>query len=368
MIELREFTPSQLREYIDSEEFAQSPVIPISRHRALSHIANPRVDPDDVILVLAYSDQRMVGYLGVFADRIHFEGQAEKAGWLSCMWVDPETRGQGIAKKLLQRVFECWDDRILVTEFTPAAKGLYDRSGKFVDLIQKRGVRGYLRFHIHELLPKRNPAWAPWRPVLWVMDWVSNVAHDLLLAWWKVEPGVDWERVREIDHETDQFIQQHLVYNFTRRTGEDLNWMIQNPWVISGPGPDRDSGRYHFTAVEKRFEFHAIKMFKPGTRDLVGLLILSIRDGKLKVPYWFVDNNYHTQGALLVLQYLLQYRMNSVTLFHPQACAALNSIQAPFILKRTLYRNYIISKKFEQAVTDADLIRMQDGDADNAFT
>ena len=138
------------------------PVIPISRHRAWSHIRNPRVSEDDVILVLAMVEGKMAGYLGVLADYIYLNGQKEKAGWLSCMWVDPEVRGQGIAKKLLNRVLERWDNRILVTEFTPAAKGLYDRSQQFQDLKISEGLRGFLRFNLDELLPKKFPALEKW--------------------------------------------------------------------------------------------------------------------------------------------------------------------------------------------------------------
>src|SRR5690606_13475622 len=165
-MELREFTPKNLAEFLSSEEYKTMPVVPISRHRALSHIKNPRVSENDVILVLATVEGKMAGYLGVFADYIFLNEQKEKAGWLSCMWVDPEVRGQGIAKKLLNRVLERWENRILVTEFTPAAKGLYDRFGQFQDLKISEGLRCFLRFNLDELLPKKFPVLEKFKPLL----------------------------------------------------------------------------------------------------------------------------------------------------------------------------------------------------------
>ena len=348
MITIRELTPALLREYLDSEEFTLSPVISISRHRALSQISNPRVSPEDVVMLMAYEEEKLVGYLGIFADYMYLNGREEKAGWLSCMWVDPDTRGQGLARQLLDRAFECWEGRILVTEFTQAARSLYDNSEKFVELIEKRGVRGYLRFHVHKILPRRNPSWEPWRPVLQVMDWIANLPIDPLLSLWKVDIGAEWERVRDVDAQTDAFIQSYFDHHFTRRTAKDLNWMLQNPWVISGPTDDRDSARYFFDAVARRFDLHAVKLFKTGTREMVGFLILSLHDQRLKVPYWYVDPNYTTHAANLVMHYMLRYHMDSITLFNPQAVAALNSIPTPFFLKKTLHRQYLISAKYAE--------------------
>ena len=107
------------------------PGVPISRHRAWSHIRNPRVSENDVILVLAMVNGKMAGYLGVLADHIFLNNQKEKAGWLSCMWVDPEVRGQGIAKQLLNRVLERWDNRILVTELRRPPKVCTTVPGSF---------------------------------------------------------------------------------------------------------------------------------------------------------------------------------------------------------------------------------------------
>ncbi|MEL6841973.1 MAG: GNAT family N-acetyltransferase, partial [Bacteroidota bacterium] len=129
-----------LRAYIFSDTFDQTPVLPISRHRALSHLANPRLRPDDVIMIFAHSDEgELVGYLGVLPDEIYLNGKQDRGGWLSCMWVNPITRGQGIGGKLVQAALNAWQGRILVTEFTPAAKRLYDRTEAFVDLHQPVG-------------------------------------------------------------------------------------------------------------------------------------------------------------------------------------------------------------------------------------
>ena len=211
-MELREFTPKTLADFIQSEEYARMPVVPISRHRAWSHIRNPRVSEDDIILVLAMVEGKMAGYLGVLADYIYLNGQKEKAGWLSCMWVDPEVRGQGIAKKLLNQVLERWDNRILVTEFTPAAKGLYDRSGQFQDLKISEGLRCFLRFNFDELLPKKFPALAKIKSLLSLKNDMLNFGNEVRLKSWQNPPDLDNIQVKtvaEIDEKLAEFIAAH---------------------------------------------------------------------------------------------------------------------------------------------------------------
>ncbi|MCB0668065.1 MAG: GNAT family N-acetyltransferase, partial [Saprospiraceae bacterium] len=144
MIELKTYNRSTLEEFINLPEFSALPFLPISYHRAISHIQNPRADRDDVLLILAYDHSEMVGYLGVLADWIFDENNHQsKCGWLSCMWINPLSRGKGISKKLVAKALETWNKKILVTEFTAPARGLYDSTGAFKDLQIKEGVRHY---------------------------------------------------------------------------------------------------------------------------------------------------------------------------------------------------------------------------------
>ena len=159
MIDLRLLDKRGLREYIYADEYDAHAFIAISRHRALSHLANPRADADDVLLLLAYEGEDLVGYLGVLPDQIYYRGSFHKCGWLSCLWVDPKHRGKKIAYVLVQKSIEIYERRILVTEFTGAAGRLYDRTNNFVPLTDLRGLRFYRRFHLSKVLPPKNRFW-----------------------------------------------------------------------------------------------------------------------------------------------------------------------------------------------------------------
>ncbi|MFC5270521.1 GNAT family N-acetyltransferase [Adhaeribacter terreus] len=369
-MELREFTPQTLRPFLDSEEYKTMPVVPISRHRALSHINNPRVTEDDVILVLAMVEGKMAGYLGVFADYIFLNGQKDKAGWLSCMWVDPEVRGQGIAKKLLTRVLERWDNRILVTEFTPAAKGLYDRSNQFQDLKISEGLRGFLRFNLDELLPKKFPVLEKIKWLISLKNWALNVQNDVRLSMWEPSKGTRNYRVEtigKIDEKLAEFISEKQQNQLEKRGAEDLNWMLQNPWLLQLSEDDGTGKKYHFSAFDKRFEFRPLQISNT-ENQVVAFVILAIRGNDLKVPYLYAEAGNMRTVAEIIIQLMMKEKLNTITVFHPELVAVFKQNPKPFIYLHPLKRHYIISKKFAELLSKQAEVKIQDGDADCAFT
>ena len=288
-MEIRTYNKAQLKELIESQTFAQMPVIPISTHRAVSHVHNPRAESEDTLMIIAYEDNVMIGYLGVLADKIYnTKGEAYKCGWLSCMWVNPILRGKGIAKQLLATALKNWDDQILVTEFTSEARGLYDRSGNFNDLRVNIGLRCYLRFNLHQVLPKKNEKYKAFSSILQWGDKIGNIPNSIRLSLFqpKISNVFSWEQVTEIDSSINSFIISLQEHSCERRSSEEINWILQNPWLVQSP-PTSESQRYHFSSVAEEFRNHCVKI-KKGDK-IVGYLHFTIRDGHLKLPYAYFE-------------------------------------------------------------------------------
>lgn len=369
MITIQSLTPLQLGQFIRLEEYLHMPVVPISRHRAESHIANPRVADCDVILLLAYDEKRLVGYLGILADNIHFGNEVFKAGWLSCMWVDPLTRGQGIAKMLLQHAFDHWNNQILVTEFTVAAKGLYNRSANFTDLKIAEGLRCYLRFNLNYLLPQKNTFLSKIKGLLLLADGILNSINYMRLLFYSksiVFDEIRIEKMDEVDAESWHFIKPFIADQFIRRNREDLNWVLQNPWLKTGNDENNYKNRYHFSAIEKRFEFRNFKFINEQGK-IVAVMIFSIRNQNLKIPYAYIEKEYTSLVGKFTAHFMLTEKLDMLTTFHAGLVEYLRSGKTPFYHKRKMKRHYIITKKFLPQITDRKII-LQDGDADCAFT
>jgi len=372
-MEIREIRQHQLKAYIDSTEYKTTKYVAISKHRALSHLRNPRVKPNDLVLVLIYEDGEMVAYLGVFADNLHFSTGIEHVGWLSCMWVNPIMRGKGIAKKLIQTVFDAWDYKILVTEFTPAAHGLYNRTEQFLDLAKPEGIRGYLRLNLAYLLPKKDEKWNKWKPFLSCIDALFNGVNSLRL-WTKFHYrlsfatlGLNFEYLSEIDDASWAFIQKHKGNELMDRGREDLDWILKNPWLISAPFKDANASRYHFSAIDHSFNFLMLKIFDT-EMNVKAFVILSIRGKNLKIPYVYFEEGYQGDVLELVYRHMLKMKLDMLTVFHPKLVQVIKKGKTPFFKKRTFKRHYIIGKVLGEQLAATPNFSIQDGDADAVFT
>jgi len=82
-MEIKTFTVADLKIALVSEDFWQTPTLPITKHRALSYCRNPRADEDDPVLLVAYQDNRVIGYLGILPDKIYVNDVDYKLGWLT---------------------------------------------------------------------------------------------------------------------------------------------------------------------------------------------------------------------------------------------------------------------------------------------
>jgi hypothetical protein len=319
-------------------------------------------------MTIAYENDEMIGYLGVLADRIYtLNDEPLKCGWLSCMWVNPALRGKGIAKQLLATVFRTWNDHILVTEFTPEAKGLYDRSGNFTDLRTNEGIRCYMRFNLHEVLPKKNDKYKSYLPALKLLDNIANIPVGLRLSLMKAKPvsSLQFVPVTEIDRKLDLYIQSKQDRQFGRRRADELNWIINYPWLKESQ-PTDESRRYHFSSVADRFKNLCYKL--TDKEEIKGYIHFTIRNNHLKIPYAYFEPEYVPDIVQYIYQIMQEYKLNMLTVFHPTLVALFKSNTTPFIYKRAIGRNYIITKALDAHFSGKEKLIIQDGDADCAFT
>jgi GNAT superfamily N-acetyltransferase len=366
MIEIRTLDKAQLEAYIHSDAYTNAPFLPISRHRALSHTRNPRVGSADVLLLLAYEENVLVGYLGALPDFIfNTQGEYEKCAWLSCMWIDERHRGKKIAQQLLQRCFEAWNYNILVTEFTEAAKKLYDKTGVFEDLKINTGIRLYLRSDFYKLLPPKKPLFDRYKPIFKVFDTLVNLIFDLRFLFVR-RKQYRTETIQAIDQEAEQFIKARQQGQIFRRGTVDLDWILQNPWILAGE-EDEMSRRYHFSSVDKSFDFYAMKLRDENDR-MIAFLVFAKRHKSLKLPYCYVDADHVKEVAGLIEEQLIKWHINTFTCFHPGLVDFFGQNDTIALFKKPVRRHYILSKVLKSFVGDTSQAVIQDGDADAAFT
>jgi GNAT superfamily N-acetyltransferase len=366
MIEYKIWKAQELNEYIHSDDLRVAEHVAITPQRAMSHLHNPKIQTDDVLMITAWHEKKLVAYLGFLPDDYVTEDNKNiHLAWMSCLWVHPMQRGKKIAAKLLHKAFEVWNHKLLLTEFTFEAGQLYQKSQLFREVFSFQGKRWYLRACSSLVLPAKATAFGKIWKVLRVVDRVANFFIDLKNTGYN-ENLAHFNAIRctHVDKEIQDFLYSFVLSGF-QRGAIGLEWMIEHPWIVQSPKKDDISLKYHFSSSEPEFEFILIKHLDQN-HEINGILLAQVRNGHLKIPYLYSHDI--PQSADIVLHLLKIYKVSILTLFNQNLINELTKHGLKGIYNKEILRNYMLSNHPDLECIKLDNFSFQDGDGDCAFT
>jgi hypothetical protein len=270
-------------------------------------------------------------------------------------------RGRGVAEKLVKEALKVTDGRLLGTEFTAAARKLYDKIGAFAPLPPLKGVRLYRRLALDALLGGRKPGL---RFAFKTADGLGNALADL--RWRRQDPGlapgISIVFSRCAGEQAGAWINHHNKNELFARSAPELNWILSCPWLITAPVPDRDSRRYHFSALCRQFESGLLEIRREGS--LAAVLLYSLREGHFQLPYAYFDRS-ALDAVVQTLEHCWRlWRVHTATLYHPLLMGA----QFSGILRRKAFQREYIMGCAALPFLPPQPFFIQPGDGDAAFT
>nr|WP_315035307.1 GNAT family N-acetyltransferase [uncultured Chryseobacterium sp.] len=358
MMQLKTFNRKELEDFISSGDFLQYDFLPITRQRALSQIRNPKIYDDQTLLILAFDNEKLIGYVGCFPDYFLIDGRKIRYIWLSTLYADPEFRKKRPAKALLKKVFEEYEGKVVITEFTREAEALYNIVGTFEYIFPKEGKRYYFRTDATEIIPEKKPKMKQLKPLFQVLDVVANSFISLKNLLIK-KPDFHYEVLNRIDDESAGFINNFPCH----RTAQEINTFIDNPWVLEG---EKDK-KYFFSSYAKTFKYFWIKIFDENNK-LSTCLLLQLRDGYLKIPYIFTQTD--QDRIILFLNYFIaKNKVKALTCYQTELNEAIKNAKSfPKIHERDFKREYLFHKQLLKDLPDDFDPHFQDGDGDCMMT
>ncbi|MCB9363045.1 MAG: GNAT family N-acetyltransferase [Flavobacteriales bacterium] len=362
--QIKTYTPPQLLEFINSEEFKHLDNYPITRHRALSHINNPRSSDTDKILYIAFEQNKIVGYRLIMVDSITIDNQTEKVGWYSCVWVHPQKRGASIAKKLVEISLKDWGNNIIFQGPVTASKNLYTSTNLFNEVFIT-GLRAYSRFDSNEVITSKKPSLKPFSFLFKIADGFMNLFIDSFSTSTSCPANV--EVVNEIDDETIHFIEQHQNTNLFKRSKAEFNWIFNYPWVLASNTLDHVSANYHFSSIAKDFRYLNIKFYNDN-KEIAGFVTLQIRDKHLSVFNAYSDESQTSTIINYIYHIIKKNKTSSFSIYNRNLIDYILNNPNPFIFKKSLKRGFYYSKNFEHYFKKNPQLSFEAGDGDMIFT
>ncbi|MDB4334786.1 hypothetical protein OAA06_00350 [bacterium] len=361
-MELKHLKISELEEFVQSNEFLKGDLIPISPVRALSQIKNPKAKSDDVVLTIAYDKNlSILGYIGALPDKI----ENVRCAWNSCWWVKNGAPAE-VSMKLLFSFISNWDKKILLSEMTPLTNSIIEKLG-FCKHKTTTGFRGYTRFTLATVLPRKKPRLSKQKFALILTDSLLNVLVSTvnIFRCKSSVKGVDIKEI-ELTEEYDSFILKHSTNLVTKRKSIDFNWIQQNSWLVHDT--DKNplvSKKYFFSYAVNRHKSQWVSFTEK--EELKALVYYAIKDNELKLPYVFCEESSETFiGDYFYSMLLKNNSLATITTFHPKLSAYLKNNKR-FIFRTLLPKYSAISNEL---LNETKLIepKFQMGDGDCVFT
>jgi hypothetical protein len=283
-VRIIEYTKRDLRALLTEGRFWTQPRLPITKRRVISHVANAKAEETDVVLITAYDNDRLVGYIGILPDILAIEGQAAvKFGWLTTWWADKESEYRLSATQILFSAIKKYANRIAVSSFSDDAKSVYDATRRF------RECARFDREYFLIALP-------PWLHGLSGPTRSFAAMKNRMISGRKLERrGLEIQVTESLNGDLNSFINSHTVGDPLGRDASYWRWILQFPWVSGDSEDEAIQKRYEFSVFIKDFRQIPLVVSRYGA--IIAFLFLTLRNGRLGLKYAYYDSNDATDVA-----------------------------------------------------------------------
>lgn len=262
-------------------------ILPIPALRALAQSKNPVASTDDIGLLVAYSGDNCIGYLGILPSLFCHKGKLSKVYALSTFFVDEAYRGLSVAPMIMANAIALEKD-LLLAGLTPAAEKFYLKNPQW---FKPAGSLPYL--HINLL---------PWSSLLW---WLKNrlkamrgLFNSLFVANRRIADAGSWRffyhflrppacnrcggvgarLVSEVlapEKKTGCKLAEGQYYFY--RDVDTVNWMIRYPWITENTTA---TFNYFFSYQRELFRFLPFELYSKQSGERLGYVVFSITKKK----------------------------------------------------------------------------------------
>jgi len=367
-MEIKTFTVADLKAALELEDFWLAQTLPITKHRALSYSRNPRAEENDPVLLVAYQEKRVIGYLGILPDNIFVNDNIYKLGWLTSWWVDPSYATAGVGAILLFTALNEYNQYVGVSGSSREARKALDASQKFMALKPLQGLDIRLRLKITRIILRKFPAMRILRGIFKIIEALLDEIVNLRSFFWQRKTNrsqqLSFEYIATIDEETDRFIKRYNQLDLTRKEKSDLSWIMNNPWIISAPLKDSASKKYYFSSRADRFLYLGVKVFQH-QNEMIGFFLLKVRDDRMSVVYSYFESRHAASVTAAIFHHALIMDVGILSLFDGQLISGISELGCPCWSVKKMSRGFSLSKAF--ADVPLSNYRLHGGDGDLAF-
>ncbi len=364
-MKILEITVKDLQNFLHSSLYKSLKTIPITPERVLSLINNPRAQADDVILVVAITEaNNLAGFAGMLPDIGYSAEGTFRFAWNSGWWVDP-VYGKGIALKLFYKSIHAWKGQYMITDLTDYTRNIIKNTGLFYFTEPEKGV--YLKIRSNLILKEKVKLWKIPEIIPILIDSLINSIMRLRLNRWQRKynyAGISVQYISQFEPTDIDFIHKLNKDELCKREYVEFEWITSYQWLASAIKPEWQGRHYPFLWLCRQFKTEYIRLLL--NDEIIGLAMLTNRDGNYKIPYAYFRNDSELLCYNTLCNILIEKQAYSFLTFREKMAEYFINSQFPVLRKRTVLKDLAVSKTLTHF--HPELYILQDGDGDVVFT
>jgi hypothetical protein len=255
------------------------------------------------------------------------------------------------------------DGKIGVSQFTPSAKRVYNKSNYFNSLKNNEGYKFVYRSNLSIVLPLANKRFLEIKNLLNFSDSFINIfiniklkIHSLIVK--KRINDISIEYINYIDDELEDYVNKKNSKHLSKKGNQFFSWLKNYNWVQEAPLIEIvKTEKYEFSMSAKKFNIYFIKILKQ--EKIIGFIILQRKDSLLKVLFAYYDDS--EAIANLLLLHIIKLQIKQVVCYDKNINNELLKLKG-YLYKRKKVKESIISKSFGNINFDDYVLNYGDGD------
>lgn len=345
MIENRIYTIRDLKDWLIQNKNNGLSDYSVAPTRAYAIINNPCAKEDDPAVVVAFENQRPIGYSAVFSDEYVSGNMLGRFYWGTTEWIEPEYRGKGIAGKMMRALKEAVGvERYIGLESSIASVKLDQKQGASIIYYDKLK---YL-FASHSSIKGRL--------IQYYYMWQNKRVLNRLQKYTFQNQYVNY-----VDESTYQFIKEHATKDVFLRQRKMLNWILHYPFLIgTHADPKAKKDICEFGSTMDEYSIEAIKVYVAD--ELVGFYIVSQTNNERTLRYLYYNEQQQDEVFASVTLNLLKPGVEKIHFMSSE----LQAFMHQYGIKHLNRKSYIdkIALTLPPGMTIDANLHIQGGDGD----
>lgn len=282
-ITFQEILVKDLVEFAENEakRSVRESLLAVPPWRAAAQSLNPNALPEDTVLIVARIDDEIVGYMGAMPGCIRRAEGIHRVFFLSTFLTSPKVRGMGVGKAIISRMFNHDFDYVL-TGASESAERLYNNLGlpmigssaSFSIYFGEHNICYRIARKISHSSPQivgRRFLYPLSRRLLFLLRTknIKKIISDITDL-----KKYDIRLVKSLSEESMVLRDGSKRLDVFWRSGETINWMLNNAWILRKESVDQKVvDAYFFSSARDEFSYLTYELYQ--NSKIEGFVIFS---------------------------------------------------------------------------------------------